>query len=126
MAITTDNQRRNNPETGMPGQIGTARPDIHVNQTTTPSRASTSPAGFIAVVIIVLAGLAFAMYVYSNQGTMMPDVIQNNTTQTTPEVLPVVPAPDATIQQTQPDATVPQQSGDAQPETTAPAPSANP
>ena len=106
MTTTTDNQRRINPNADMPRQGESVQPDLHVYQTAVPSQSSSSSPGLIAVVIVVLAGLAFAMYVYSGPSAMTPDVIQNNTSQSAPEVIPPVVAPDATAQPSQPDPAV--------------------
>jgi hypothetical protein len=126
MAITTDNQRRVNPDADLQSKTGTVRPELHVNQTTIPTRDSNSSAGFIALVVIVLAGLAFALYVYSGPTAMTPDIIQNNTSQSAPEVIPPVVVPDATAQPSQPDPAVQQPSTNGQTETPVPAPSTNP
>ncbi len=127
MATTTDNQRRINPNADMPRQGESVQPDLHVNQTAIPSQSSSSSPGLIAVVVVVLAALAFAMYVYSGPSAMTPDIIQNNTSQSAPEVIPpVVVAPDATVQPSQPDPAVQQPSTNGQTETPVPAPSTNP
>lgn len=126
MATTTDNQRRINPNADMPRQGESVQPDLHVNQTAIPSQSSSGSPGLIAVVVVVLAGLAFAMYVYSGPTAMTPDIIQNNTSQSAPEVIPPVIAPDATVQPSQPDPAVRQPSSNGQTETPVPAPSTNP
>jgi hypothetical protein len=124
MDTIADNQRRINPN--MPRQSESAQPDVHVNQTAIPSQSSNSSPGLIAVVVVVLAGLAFAMYVYSGPSAMTPDIIQNNTSQSAPEVIPPVVVPDATVQPSQPDPAVQQPSTSGQTETPVPAPSTNP
>lgn len=128
MTTTTDNQRQINPNADVPRQSESVQPDVYVTQTAIPSRASNSSPGFIAVVVVVLAGLAFAMYVFSRSGTTMPDVIQNNTSQAAPEAAPPAAVPEATTQQPQPDTTIQQTPSGGQTETvpSAPAPSTNP